>query len=715
MPGDLVVLDTNLLECPFEQITSVNVIATIVDGEFVFENNAFHHVIIRPKSINSHNSDLDPPRFQFNSVHHRIYGTTALSSLFQLPIEVTPVVRSRDPIKLEFLDPLTALPEMRNPMLPARSTNNFKPAWFRVQLIVAFICVVATANVTAQQADIVLQEGRIYTLVLDLPWASSIAVKGNKIIRVEQQGRIGERWIGEKTRVIELDGRFVMPGFIDAHTHFASFAAQEADINLLRVNDDTGLVKELERVVERLDPGEWITGGKWEGYKQWQAGWKNVEELNKNRWRPSRLTADKVSPENPILLSSYDGELYLANTLALKEAGLLNSVVDGMHLDTQDIPTGLINGDSPALEKIRSVVKPKSEQRLLNELRHAFGIMRRMGITEIHDMTSADVVERYVKLRDADELTARVWMRPHLVDAEAVIKSGARMGMHPITGKRDRFLRYGAFKAHFDGLMGSHGALLFEPYSDKPSTTGHYRCCTSTDRSLLKPNMRRFDLLLNYAVSNGFSINAHAIGTRGVAELLDAYERLQQSTGKPLQRFRVIHAQTIRPEDFERFRNLNLIAEVNPYMIEDDMRWMERRLGPERVKMAFPINTLLQNQILLTIGSDIPGAAGATFTNDPRYVLHTAVTRTRPDGTPQGGWLPSEIIPLDAALKAYTFNACYATFDEDVRGSVEVGKLADLVVIDKDPFKLDIDKLISMNVEMTIVDGKIVYEPENPE
>lgn len=589
-------------------------------------------------------------------------------------------------------------------------TAQFFP--LRRMIVLAALAIVLTGSLhaAAQTADLVLQEGRIYTLDEQQPWATSVAVKGNQIVAIETDGRISNDWIGDGTNVIELNGRFVMPGFVDAHTHFASFAAQKADINLLRVNENKGLTQELKRVVARLAPGEWITGGQWGGSQQWKAGWENVEKLKENRWRPDRKTADAVTPENPILLSSYDRDLYLANTLALTAANLHQAPVDGMHVDENGVPTGLIDGDSPAIEKIREVIKPKSEQRLLGELKYALQLMAEMGITEIHDMTSAEVTKRYVKLQESGELTARVWMRPHLVDASAVIEGGARMGMHPTTGKRDRFLRYGAFKAHYDGLMGSHGALLFEPYDDKPETHGHYRCCTSTDRALLEPNLERFDMLMEYVAKNGFVINAHAIGPRGVSELLDAFERLEKSLGKPLQRHRVIHAQTIRPEDFVRFKKLNLIAEVNPYMIEDDMRWIGRRLGPKRVEWAFPVNTLLKNQIMLTIGSDIPGAAGATFTNDPKFVLHTAVTRTRPDGTPDGGWFPEQKISLAEALQAYTLNASYATFDEEVRGSIEVGKLADLVIIDKDPFELDVQNLISMNVELTIVDGKIVFE-----
>lgn len=560
------------------------------------------------------------------------------------------------------------------------------------------------------RADVILKNGTIYTLDQEIPFGKSIAISKNKIVLVSEEEFVPKNLIGPKTRVIDLKGRFVMPGFVDAHTHFASFAAQKADINLMRVNNDAGLIKELKRVTPIVGAGQWITGGQWEGYKLWLAGWKNVDEVNKNRWKPNRFTVDKWTPKNPVFLNSYDEKLFLANTLALKEAGLESKTLKGMHLGSDGKPTGLIDAGSPAIEKIRKIIQPKSKERLLNELRIAFRLMASMGITEIHDMTGNEVMRRYVKLQGNGELTARVWMRPHLVDVQEVVKSGSKMNHHPITGQRDHYLRWGAFKAHYDGLMGSHGALLFTPYKDKPDFSGSYRCCTSTDRNLLKPDLNRFDEMLFYAAKNGFIANTHAIGPRGVSELLDAYERLSKKTGKPLERYRIIHAQTIRPQDFKRIKDLNLIVEVNPYMIEDDMRWIGNRLGEDRVRWAFPLGTFVKNKIPMTIGSDIPGAAGATFTNDPIFVLHTAVTRTRPDGTPKGGWFPKQKISMEKALEAYTKNAAYASFDEKVKGQLTKGKLADLVVLNKNPLTVDQNKILSVKVHLTMVDGKIVYE-----
>jgi predicted amidohydrolase YtcJ len=566
-------------------------------------------------------------------------------------------------------------------------------------------------GLSAQEpADIVLRNGAVYTMDEAMPWARTVVVRGNRIQAVLDDDSAVREQIGPDTLVIDLEGKFLLPGFVDAHTHFAGFAAQLYDIDLMQVSDDEALKTEVARMVALLDDGEWLTGGLWGGHKQWLMGWERVEEYRRDRWLPNRHTIDPISPDNPALLNSYDGELYLANTAALAAAGLDYEAVEGMETDEFGYPTGLIYRGSPAIIRIRRITRPKSEKRILDEVRAGFRKMAEIGITEIHDMTSEPQMRRYVQLEDAGELTARVWMRPHLLAAEQVLEDGIAMGNHPVTGQRDRYLRWGAFKAHFDGLMGSHGALLYEPYSDRQTTSGRYRQCTSSSPLLREPDMEKFDRLLQLVAEAGFVTNTHAIGTKGVADLLAAYGRLQETLGEPLDRYRVIHAQTIRPEDLSMFGLVNAIAEVNPYMIEDDMRWTIDRLGPDRERWAYPLKSLLEHGVMLTFGSDVPGAAGATFLNHPKFLIHSAVNRTRPDGTPEGGWIPEQKISVQEALKAYTVNAAYAAFDEDVRGTIAPGKLADLVVLDRNLLEIDPAEILQMTVELTMVDGKIVFQ-----
>lgn len=561
-----------------------------------------------------------------------------------------------------------------------------------------------------EPADIVLRNARVYTMDEQTLWARTVVVQGNRIQAVLTIDSPVALQIGPDTRVIDLEGKFLLPGFVDAHTHFGGFAAQLYDIDLMQVGDDEALTAEVARIVGLLDDEEWLTGGLWDGEKLWVMDEQEREEYLRDRWMPNRYTIDPVSSNNPALLNSYDGDLYLANTAALRTAGLEYEVVEGMETDEFGVATGLISRGSPAIIRMRRVTKPKSQRRILDEVRAGFRKMAEFGITEIHDMTSDAQMRRYVQLQDAGELTSRVWMRPHLTNVEQLIESGVRMGMHPVSGERDRYLRWGAVKGHFDGLMGSHGALLYEPYSDRRTTSGRYRQCTSSSPLLREPDMEKFDRLLLLAAEAGFVTNTHAIGTRGVADLLAAYARLQETLGKPLDRYRVIHAQTIRPQDLHLFGEVNAIAEVNPYMIEDDMRWTIDRMGPEREKWAYPLKSLLESGVTLTFGSDVPGAAGATFLNHPRFLLHTAVNRTKRDGTPEGGWIPEQKISVAEALKAYTLNAAYATFDEDVRGVIAPGMLADLVVLDRNLLEIDPQDILRMNVLLTMVDGKIVFE-----
>lgn len=561
-----------------------------------------------------------------------------------------------------------------------------------------------------EPADLVLRNGDVYTMEAAMPWARGVAIRGNVIAAVFATDEEADDYIGPSTRVIDLAGRFVVPGFIDAHTHFASAGALVNDVNLMTVSDDEGLVKEIERVVRIVGPGEWITGGLWGAYEQWALGAETAGARKTSRWEPAKETIDPLTRDNPCLLSSFDGKLFLANSAALEAAGLLERPVAGMDVGKDGRPTGLIREGSPALAAIRKVRKPKSPGRLLDENRAALRKLAEFGITEIHDITGAEQAERFVQLQKEGSLTCRVWMRPDLSRGAELASAGYTMGSHPVTKERDRYLRYGALKGYIDGIMGTHGALFFEPYDDQPGNYGHYRPHTSDDPRLLEPNMEKIYGLIKTGYEAGFVANVHSIGDKGSALMLDTYERLAKDLGKDLRGFRVIHAQVIRPDDFPRFKALNVIAEVNPYHLSDDMRWMEERIGHERCKGAYAFKSLLDNGAMLSFGSDWPGTSAAEYHAHPRYLIHAAVNRTTLNGKPEGGWFPEQKISVEEALEAYTINNAIAAFDEDVRGSIRAGKLADLTVCDRNLLKIDPADILKMNVDLTIVDGRVVYE-----
>ncbi len=564
-----------------------------------------------------------------------------------------------------------------------------------------------------EMADLILINGEICTMEPDLPQASALVIRGNKIIDVCTSDKKALRYRGPETRVIDLKKAFVTPGIIDAHVHFNQAGAMINDANLLKVSDEQGLRQEIERVVRLLDRDEWITGGLWGAYEQWAEGDPGTapSSAKKERWRPHRRMIDDLTPDNPVFICRFDYQEWLANTAALKAAGLDRKVLPGMEVDKRGQSTGIIFRNTPAFDALQKARKPKSEKRLLDENRAALKALREAGIVEIHDIATPAQIERFIKLQENGELTCRVWLRPDLSLAAQLKEQGFTMGLHPKTRQKDGWLRYGALKGYIDGIMGTHGALFFEPYNDQPDNYGHWRPHTSDDPELKVGNMEKMYRLIKTGLEAGFVPNAHAIGDRGVAEMLDLYERLKNE-GVDLTGFRVIHAQVTRPQDFPRFRALNVIAEVNPYHISDDMRWMEERIGYERCKGAYAFKSLLDNGAILSFGSDWPGTSAAEYYMHPKYLIYAAVTRQTLTGQPEAGWFPEQRISVEECLKAYTINNAYAAFEADIRGSLKKGKLADITVFDRNLLKIPPAEILKTEVLMTIVDGRIVFERE---
>ena len=563
---------------------------------------------------------------------------------------------------------------------------------------------------TYSPADLVLINGEIFTVDADNPWASALVITGNTITAVCKGDNQARKYIGEGTRVIDLDGKFVTPGIIDGHVHYNRAGALINDANLMMVSDEKGLQKEIQRVAGILDDGEWITEGLWGAYEQWALGDAGEKKSEKSEpWRPNRYMIDELTPNNPCFLCRFDYREWLANTAALKSAGLEKGGIEGMEIRKDGKPTGIIFQPSPAFDRLRKARKPKSHKRLLDENRAALKALREAGIVEVHDIERPDQTQRFIELQENGELTCRVWLRPDLSRGAELGKKGFTMGLHPKTKEKDAWLRYGALKGYIDGIMGTHGALFFEPYDDQPDNYGHWRRHTSDDPQYKERNMEKMYKLIKAGLDAGFVPNVHAIGTRGVAEMLDLYERLKNE-GVDLTGFRVIHAQVIRPQDFPRFKALNVIAEVNPYHISDDMRWMEERIGHERCKGAYAFKSLLDNGAMLSFGSDWPGTSAALYHMHPKYLIYAAVARKTLKETPEGGWFPEQRISVEEAIKAFTINNAFAAFEDDIRGSLETGKLADITVFDRNLIKIPEQELLDVEVSYTIVDGKIVFE-----
>jgi hypothetical protein len=561
----------------------------------------------------------------------------------------------------------------------------------------------------APRADLVLLNGEITTMEAAAPAARALAVKGDRILAVCATGEEAEALIGPETKVVDLRGGWAVPGIIDGHVHFNQAGALILDANLMTVSDEAGLRREIARVAGLLEDGEWITGGLYGAYEQWALGDAGAAGSQKRApWRPRRAMIDDLSPANPCFLCRFDYEEWLANTAALEAAGLVSTRLEGLELGQDGAPTGIVFAGTPAFRKMRESQKPKSRARLLEENRAALKALREAGVVEVHDIERPDQTDRFVELEERGELTSRIWLRPDLSRGEELGKAGFAMGLHPKTKQKSAWLRYGALKGYIDGIMGTHGALFFEPYDDQPGNYGHWRTHTSDDPENKVRNMEKMYGLIKAGLACGFVPNVHAIGDRGVAEMLDLYERLQ-GEGVHLDGFRVIHAQVIRPRDFPRFKALGVVAEVNPYHISDDMRWMEERIGRERSKGAYAFRTLLANGATLSFGSDWPGTSAALYHMHPKYLIYAAVSRQTLTGEPEGGWFPEERISVEEALRAYTINNAAAAFEGDLRGSLKAGKLADITVFDRNMTKIPPAEILKAEVTHTIVGGRIVF------
>ena len=568
--------------------------------------------------------------------------------------------------------------------------------------------VAVPAPVVAQErpADMILHSGRVWTGEDAQPWAEAVAIRGNQIVAVgADQEILALR--GEGTRVVDLDGGFVSPGFIDNHTHFSRAGELILGINLLQVSDAAGLVEAVGQAAERLPPGAWMTGGMWGAYEQWAAsstGRDDHPATPERAFSPDRMLIDPVSPENPAILWNWDRSRYLANGAALEAAGLGCGVV-GVECES-GVATGRVSAEVAA--DIRRQIPSKPMEQRLAEARAALARLAEHGVTTFFDITPPEQVAVYHSLRESGELTSRVNMRLVLDTWDEMRDAGITEGFG------DKWIRYQGLKGFVDGIMGASSARFYEPYLTT-GVRGTWRDERSTgyvtdDGSGFMPegNMRR---LIFGADSAGFNPRVHAIGDEAIDEILDIFEEVQRVNGpRAGRRFAIIHNQVIRgAETAAREAELGIIAEMQPYHTIDDMRWMEERIG-ERSKWAYAFNTLFEAGVLLSFGSDWPGTNASWYTSNPLHGIYAAVTRQTIDGVPEGGWFPEERIDVETALKAYTVNNAYVAGEEDYKGKIQPGFLADIAVLDQDPFEVDPLELKDIRVVLTIVDGRVTFE-----
>jgi predicted amidohydrolase YtcJ len=563
------------------------------------------------------------------------------------------------------------------------------------------VLTLCAASAGAQEADLIVVADRAWTGEEARPWAEAIAIRGERILAVGSAAEVERHRTGH-TRVIRIDGGFMTPGFIDNHTHFNSAGALLLGVNLLDVADAAGLRARVVEARDRIPNGAWLLGGDWGAYEAWEMG-SAGEDRRETRFDPDRSIIDPVTPNTPSFLWRWDRSAYLANGAALRAAGA-SCAWEGVECVGGEM-TGRVSG--PAVARVRAAIPEKGMEQQLAEGRVAMAQLRSYGVTTIHDITPPYQFEVFRGLRATGDLTTRVYARPTLDKWEPLAEAGIGHGFG------DEWIKVGGLKGFTDGIMGNSSARFYEPYLHT-GARGSWRDSTNTGASHgpgsgMEPPGTMLRNLLG-ADRAGHWPQIHAIGDEAIDTLLTLMEHVARENGARDRRFRIIHTQVLRgPEVAERMARSGIIAEVQPYHAIDDMRWMEERIG-ERSRWAYAFRTLHEAGVLLSFGSDWPGTNASWYTANPMHGIYAATTRQTLDGHPEGGWFPEERIDVETALRAYTVNNAFAAGEEDVKGRLAPGLLADLVVLDRDLLRVGPEEVRDARVLLTVVGGRVVYE-----
>jgi len=521
--------------------------------------------------------------------------------------------------------------------------------------------------------------GKIYTVNEKQPLAEAVVIEGNTIVFVGSN-EDAKKIIDASTEVIDLDGKLMLPGFIDDHAHFVSggFYLQGID---LRPAKSTSEFKKILKDYLSIHKGKWITGGNWD-HEQWE-----VTDL------PTKEMIDDFSQNTPIFVDRFDGHMALANSYALKLAGIdknTTSPQGGMIVKDPKTgePTGILKDN--AMYLVYSKIPSSSSEEIYEAALTALKEAKRFGVTSIQDITYRNDLIAYQKLEKEGKLTCRIYTRLPISEYKNLVDAGIQNNFGS-----DK-IKLGSLKAFADGSLGSSTAWFFERYNQDTTTTG-LPMDIVTNGELEKWSID--------ADKNKLQLSTHAIGDRANAWMLDLYEKIKKENPQWDRRFRIEHAQHVRFQDIPRFTEIGVIASMQPYHAIDDGVWAEKRIGPERIKYTYPFRTMLDKGVKLCFGSDWTVAP-----LNPLTGIYAAVTRRTLDDKNPNGWIPEQKISVEEAIKCYTINNAFAAFEENIKGSIEVGKLADFVVLSDDIFTIDPIKIKDIQVEMTVLDGVVIYK-----
>lgn len=530
------------------------------------------------------------------------------------------------------------------------------------------------------QADTVLLGGKVWTGDPARPEAQALAIVDGKVAAVGSDDEV-RRWAGPATTVLELRGRRVLPGFNDAHVHFFDGGQALASVQLRDAPSPEAFRDRIGAYAATLPKGRWVLNGNWD-HERWTPA-----------ALPTRQLIDAVTPDNPVFINRLDGHMALANTLALELAGITRDTPDppggSIVRDADGEPTGMLK--DAAMNAVYAVIPESSPAEIATALRAAMREANENGVTSVQDMSASPAILRgYQQLLADGELSVRVYGAQPLSRWERLAEPGI------VAGFGGDMLRIGVLKGFADGSLGSTTALFFEPYLDEPDTSG-LPSDELVDAAAMLADMAGAD-------AAGLQLAIHAIGDKANATILDMFAEVAQRNGPRDRRLRIEHAQHFRAGDIPRMRAQGVVASMQPYHAIDDGRWAEKRIGAERAKGTYAFRSLLDAGAVLAFGSD-----WAVAPIEPLMGIYAAATRRTLDGAHPDGWVPEQEISVAEAVRAYTAGSAYAERREAVKGTLEPGKLADLVVLSADIFAIDPVAIADTRVDLTMLGGKVVY------
>jgi len=549
-------------------------------------------------------------------------------------------------------------------------------------ILILLIFTLFNLSIEAQTMRKAFINGKIYTVNEKQPYAEAVVVEGNKIKFVGSTDR-AYKFIDASTQVIDLEGKIMLPGFNDSHLHFISGGNYLLGINLRPALSKEEFVEILRDYINErnLPVSTWVTGGRWD------------HELWLHKDLPTKEFIDSVSENTPVFVSRIDGHVGLANSKALEQAGItkITPDPDGGLIDRDPEtgePTGILKDN--AIDLVYKVIPPPSLEENIEATLRALEEARKYGITSVQDMTQLGELEAYKQVMGNGELTCRIYSIYPIDRYEDIVRAGITVG------SVNELINRGALKGYADGSLGAKTAWFFEPYYNDPTNYG-LAIDVVTNGSLERWSID--------ADRNRLQLCIHAIGDKANAYVLDMYEKIKTINAPWDRRSRIEHAQHLQQDDIYRFAEIGVIASVQPYHCIDDGVWAEKRIGQDRIQTTHAYNSLLESGAVVAFGTDWPVAP-----LNPLLGIYAAVTRRTVDGRNSNGWIPNEKISVEEAIKCYTLNGAYASFEEKIKGSIEVEKLADFVVLSDDILTIDPVKIKDVKVEMTVFDGEIVYE-----